>query len=159
MLLRLAPLWNTMSQVSCRELTQTRRASNAPRHFGANEVEGPFTRAGAFRTNSQGHIVTPDGFALEPAITIPADAQNVTIAPDGTITVKQPSQKDAVEVGRLQLVSFINPAGLESIGRNLMPKLLFNQLARTVRDASAQFSVRKQIQNCCSDGIRAIGSD
>ena len=66
-----------------------------------------FTRAGAFRTNSQGHIVTPDGFALEPAITIPADAQNVTIAPDGTITVKQPSQKDAVEVGRLQLVSFI----------------------------------------------------
>jgi len=79
-----------------------------------------YTRAGAFRSNSQGQVVTPDGFPLEPSINIPADAQSVSVAPDGTVTVKQPNQKDAVEVGRIQLVSFVNPAGLESIGRNLM---------------------------------------
>lgn len=78
-----------------------------------------YTRAGAFRTDSQGRVVTPDGFQLEPAITIPADAQSVSIASDGTVTVRQPNQKDNVEVGKIQLVTFVNPAGMESIGRNL----------------------------------------
>jgi flagellar basal-body rod protein FlgG len=78
-----------------------------------------YTRAGAFRADNQGRIVTADGYLLEPGITIPPDAQNVTVAADGTVSVRQPSQKDAVEIGRLQLVNFINPAGLESIGRNL----------------------------------------
>ena len=79
-----------------------------------------YTRAGAFRTDSQGRVVTADGFPIEPAITIPADAQGVVIAPDGTVSVRQASQKDNVEVGRVQTVTFVNPAGLESIGRNLM---------------------------------------
>jgi len=78
-----------------------------------------YTRSGAFRTDSQGRIVTADGFLLEPGLTLPPDTQSVAVAPDGTVSVRQPSQKNAVEVGRIQLVSFINPAGLESIGRNL----------------------------------------
>jgi flagellar basal-body rod protein FlgG len=83
-----------------------------------NEVG--YTRSGAFRTDSQGRIVTADGYPLEPPITIPQDAQNIVIAPDGTVSVRQPAQKDAVEVGRVQVVSFVNAAGLESIGRNLL---------------------------------------
>jgi flagellar basal-body rod protein FlgG len=82
-----------------------------------NEIA--YTRAGAFRTDRQGRIVTADGYLLEPGLTLPPDAQNVVIAPDGTVSVQQPNQKDAVEVGKIQLVSFVNPAGLESIGRNL----------------------------------------
>ena len=78
-----------------------------------------YTRAGNFHLDRDGNLVTTDGDPIEPAITIPADAQNVNIAPDGTVSYSQPNQTAAQQAGQIQLANFQNPAGLNSIGRNL----------------------------------------
>jgi len=78
-----------------------------------------YTRDGSFQVNNQGTLVTSSGYPVQPAITIPANAQNVTIARDGTVTVLQPGSPTPVQIGSLQLASFINPAGLQSQGENL----------------------------------------
>ena len=78
-----------------------------------------FARAGSFHLDRDGNLVTSDGDPLEPAITIPPDAQNVTIATDGTVSYTQPNQTAAQQAGQIQLANFQNPAGLSSIGRNL----------------------------------------
>jgi flagellar basal-body rod protein FlgG len=78
-----------------------------------------YTRAGAFKKNSQGQMVTSDGFAVQPQITIPQSATSVTIGVDGTVSVVQAGQAQPQTVGTIELVRFINPAGLESQGRNL----------------------------------------
>jgi flagellar basal-body rod protein FlgG len=77
-----------------------------------------YTRDGALQTNSIGQLVTTTGYQLEPAITIPQDATNVTIAPDGGVNVTTPSGTSTV--GTIQLVRFINPQGLASDGDNLL---------------------------------------
>jgi flagellar basal-body rod protein FlgG len=78
-----------------------------------------YTRGGTFHLDAQGNLVTNDGDAIEPAITIPPDATSVTIAPDGTVTVTQPGQTAAQQVGNIQLAMFTNPGGLNSAGRNI----------------------------------------
>jgi len=78
-----------------------------------------YTRAGTFHLDRDGNIVTADGDPLEPQITLPPDAQNITIAPDGTVSYTQPGQTAAQLAGQIQLANFPNPAGLNSIGRNL----------------------------------------
>lgn len=78
-----------------------------------------YTRAGSFHLNAEGTIVTASGDSLEPAVTIPRDATSVTIGTDGTVSVTQPGQANAQTVGQIQLATFANPAGLESLGRNL----------------------------------------
>ena len=78
-----------------------------------------YTRAGSFQLDKDGNLVTSDGDPVEPQITIPADAQSVTIAPDGTVSYLQPGQTSAQQAGQIQLANFPNPAGLNSIGRNL----------------------------------------
>lgn len=78
-----------------------------------------YTRAGAFHMDRDGNLVTPDGDPLEPQITIPPDALNITIASDGTVSYTQPGQTAAQVGGQLQLALFANPAGLNGIGKNL----------------------------------------
>ena len=78
-----------------------------------------YTRDGTFQLNNQGQLVNSSGYPLQPAITIPASAQNITIGNDGTVSVTLPGQAAAQQVGPIQLASFINPAGLQSIGGNL----------------------------------------
>lgn len=78
-----------------------------------------YTRSGSFHLDAQGNIVTADGDALEPAITIPSDATSVNIGSDGTVTVVQPGQTQSQSVGNIQLALFPNPGGLSSIGNNL----------------------------------------
>jgi flagellar basal-body rod protein FlgG len=78
-----------------------------------------YTRAGSFHLNAQGQIVTATGESLEPAVTVPANATSISIGTDGTVSVTVPGQANAQNVGQIQLASFPNPAGLESIGRNL----------------------------------------
>jgi flagellar basal-body rod protein FlgG len=78
-----------------------------------------YTRAGTFHVDAQGNMVTADGNALEPAITIPPDALTVTIGTDGTVSVTQPGQAQAQQIGNIQLAMFANPGGLNSVGRNL----------------------------------------
>jgi len=78
-----------------------------------------YTRDGSFQLDSTGQMVTSSGMTLEPSITIPDDALSVTIGRDGTVTVVQPGSPDAVQVGEIQLASFVNPAGLSPQGENL----------------------------------------
>lgn len=78
-----------------------------------------FTRAGSMHLDANGQIVTATGESLEPAVTIPREATSITIGTDGTVSVTTPGQSAAQNVGQLQLATFINPAGLEAIGRNL----------------------------------------
>jgi flagellar basal-body rod protein FlgG len=78
-----------------------------------------YTRDGSFQVDNQGQLVTSSGYTVQPAITIPADALTLTIAKDGTVSVTQPGVTAPVQVGSLQLATFINPAGLESRGENL----------------------------------------
>lgn len=78
-----------------------------------------FTRAGNLKADADGRLVTNDGFPIEPSITIPPDATNITISSTGLISVTQPGQANATEVGQLQLANFANPGGLLLTGRNL----------------------------------------
>ncbi len=78
-----------------------------------------YSRAGAFKLDSEGRIVTSDGYPLEPAITIPADTLTITVSSDGKITVLQPGNNTPTEIGQIELARFINPGGLKATGRNL----------------------------------------
>jgi flagellar basal-body rod protein FlgG len=78
-----------------------------------------YTRSGAFKKNSQGQLVTSDGFAVQPQITIPPNAVSVSVGVDGTVSVLQAGQAQPQTVGSIELVRFINPGGLQSQGRNL----------------------------------------
>ena len=78
-----------------------------------------YTRSGMFHLDNQGNMVTADGNPLNPAITIPANAQTITVGTDGTVSVTQPGQTQAQQIGNIQLATFQNPGGLNSIGQNL----------------------------------------
>jgi flagellar basal-body rod protein FlgG len=78
-----------------------------------------YTRDGTFKVDSQGRMVTSDGYALQPEITIPPEAGGkVTISQDGTVSASLPGSSAPQQLGQIQLARFINPAGLDSIGRN-----------------------------------------
>jgi flagellar basal-body rod protein FlgG len=78
-----------------------------------------YTRDGSFRVDAQGQLVTSNGFPVSPAITIPPNAQSITIGQDGTVSVTQSGSAQPANVGTIQLANFTNPAGLESRGQNL----------------------------------------
>jgi len=78
-----------------------------------------YSKNGAFKVDQDGTIVNSDGYTLIPQIVIPPDATSISIGTDGTVTVVQPGQTQATQVGQIQTTSFINPAGLHSMGDNL----------------------------------------
>jgi flagellar basal-body rod protein FlgG len=78
-----------------------------------------YTRAGAFKLNGQGQIVTSDGFPLNPPVSVPPNAVHVNVGSDGVVSVKTREDAEEVQVGQIDLVRFANPAGLEALGRNL----------------------------------------
>jgi flagellar basal-body rod protein FlgG len=78
-----------------------------------------YTRDGSFQVDSQGQMVTASGFVIQPAITVPANTQSITVGRDGTVSVTQAGTTAATQIGQLQLATFMNAAGLESKGENL----------------------------------------
>ncbi|MHB0887433.1 MAG: flagellar basal-body rod protein FlgG [Acidithiobacillus sp.] len=78
-----------------------------------------YSRDGTFQLNNQGQVVTSNGYLLQPPITVPPNAQTITIGSDGTVSVVLPNQAQPQQVGTIQLANFINPTGLQSIGDNL----------------------------------------
>ena len=78
-----------------------------------------YTRDGSFKRDANGALTTTDGYMIQPQVTIPQDAKDITITPNGTISVSTGNQPTQIEVGTLELVKFLNPAGLSSIGKNL----------------------------------------
>jgi flagellar basal-body rod protein FlgG len=81
--------------------------------------ETAYTRDGAFKLTGEGELVTSDGYPVIPAITVPADAREVVLSADGTLSVRFNGQVDLQQIGVLTLASFINQKGLEAIGDNL----------------------------------------
>jgi flagellar basal-body rod protein FlgG len=78
-----------------------------------------YTRDGSFQVNAQGQLVTANGYLVLPGITIPSNALSVTISADGVVSVLTAGNTAPTQVGNLQLADFINPAGLQPIGKNL----------------------------------------
>ncbi len=106
-------------------LTQTGNpldiAINGQGFFQVQMADGTtgYTRDGAFQVDAQGQLVTSSGLPVNPGITLPANAQNVTVGRDGIVTATVPGSVTPQQIGQLQLAQFINPAGLDPLGGNL----------------------------------------
>jgi flagellar basal-body rod protein FlgG len=90
-----------------------------------------YTRDGSFQPNAQGQLVTASGYTVQPGITIPQGAQSVTIGADGVVSVLLPGQSSPSQVGQLQVADFINPAGLQPRGDNLLVESAASGAAQT----------------------------
>jgi flagellar basal-body rod protein FlgG len=99
-------------------------AINGPGFFQILRSDGTYayTRDGNFRVNSSGNLVTSSGLTVYPEQSIPEGASSVKISEDGVISVKIDGQTEPEEIGRLELVNFMNPSGLKSAGGNLYEK-------------------------------------
>ena len=82
--------------------------------------ETAYTRDGSFKVSDQGELVTADGYPVQPGITIPQEAVDVSVSKTGEVQVKLPGQPEMQTVGQLQLATFLNEAGLEALGGNLL---------------------------------------
>ena len=78
-----------------------------------------YTRDGSFQVDNQGQLVTAGGLVVANGVTVPANAKNISIATDGTVTATIPGTTQPQQIGNIILASFINPAGLEPLGQNL----------------------------------------
>ena len=78
-----------------------------------------YTRDGSLKLDAQGRLVTSNGYEIQPGITVPAQAQSVTIAADGTVTASMPGQATPASLGQIQLATFANVGGLDPKGENL----------------------------------------
>ncbi len=125
-----AKLQSLQRQYSTGNLRQTSNrfdmAIEGDGFFKVTQPDGTlaYTRDGGFTTDQNGALVNAAGYMLEPQITIPSDALTVTIAPDGTVSVTQPGQTQPQQVGQITLSHFVNPSGMNQLGRNLMQPTL-----------------------------------
>ena len=90
-----------------------------------------YTRAGNFRVDGLGRLVTQNGELLDPNITLPDDASDITIRADGTVAVKVAGREKLLEVGTIELALFTNPGGLHAIGNNLFAATEASGLVRS----------------------------
>jgi flagellar basal-body rod protein FlgG len=82
--------------------------------------ETAYTRDGTFQLNENGELVTLQGYVVDPGLTIPADATSIDINEQGQVLVSLPGQTTTSNVGQIQLANFVNPAGLEAVGDNML---------------------------------------
>ncbi len=78
-----------------------------------------YTRDGSFSKDSQGNLVTAEGYILSPPVTIPANATNISVSSDGKVSVTVPGQSAPQQVGQLTLATFPNDQGLQAAGNNV----------------------------------------
>ena len=78
-----------------------------------------YTRDGAFQLDDQGNVTTASGYLLVDNINIPIDTLEITVGKDGTVSILQAGQTQPVQIGNIQLATFVNPGGLQSVGENL----------------------------------------
>lgn len=105
---------------------------------GFFQVERPdgtiaYTRDGSFQLDSEGNVVTASGYLLADNINIPADALTITVGKDGTVSVLQAGEIAPIEVGAIQLATFINPGGLQAAGENLFLETASSGVANPVQ--------------------------
>jgi flagellar basal-body rod protein FlgG len=97
-------------------------AVNGEGYFRIEQPDGTdaYTRAGTFQLSPDGQIVNAEGYVVAPGITVPPEAVDVSINPQGEVQVKLAGQVEPQTVGQLELVTFPNPAGLEAMGENML---------------------------------------
>lgn len=78
-----------------------------------------YTRDGSFQLDENGQMVTAGGYPLDPAIFVPEEALSITVSRDGIVSITEPNNNQSQQIGQISLSTFVNPAGLESIGENL----------------------------------------
>jgi flagellar basal-body rod protein FlgG len=116
---------STIRAMSQGNLTSTERdydvAIRGDGYFRIRMPDGKtaYSRDGSFDLDSQGQLVTRDGYLIEPGITVPQTAKGITITAAGQVQATLPGQTAPQDLGQLQLARFINKTGLESIGDNL----------------------------------------
>jgi len=103
---------------------------------GYFQVEMPggrlgYTRAGNFTRSAEGQLVTQQGYAVQPAITVPEGAGAISISPDGIVTAMLAGESEPAELGQLQVASFANPAGLQAVGDNFLVETAASGAAQT----------------------------
>jgi len=103
-----------------------------------------YTRAGSFRKDANGRVVNPDGYSLQPEISIPAQAVNISIGTDGTVSVTLAGNNTPQQVGTIELARFANPAGLNAVGRNLFLPTTASGTAITGAPGSLGFGTLSQ---------------
>jgi flagellar basal-body rod protein FlgG len=103
-----------------------------------------YTRAGAFKMDNEGRVVTSDGYTLEPAITIPENTLNITVGSDGRVSVLQAGNNTPTEIGQIELARFINPGGLRAVGKNLFQPTGSSGEATTGNPATESFGTLAQ---------------
>lgn len=106
--------------------------------------DAAYTRAGSFKMNSEGNMVTSDGYMLEPTVSIPTDATVISIGSDGTVSVQQGDGVLVTTVGNITLARFTNSSGLQGIGRNLFMPTGASGEAITGTPGSAGFGTIRQ---------------
>ena len=92
-----------------------------------------YTRAGNFTRSAEGMLVTQQGFAVQPEITVPEGASAIAIAPDGTVSATINGESEPTELGQIQIARFTNPSGLQAIGDNF--------LAETAASGAAELGI------------------
>lgn len=78
-----------------------------------------YTRDGSFKVNQNGDVTTSSGYLLEPNIQIPQNTTEVTITQDGTVFAKEPGVPELLNLGQIEIATFINPSGLNAVGQNM----------------------------------------
>ncbi len=106
--------------------------------------ETAYTRAGNLGVNDQGQLVTQDGYQIQPAVSIPQDATNVTISKSGQVQVTQPGNPTPSIVGTLELANFMNEAGLSAQGSNLFLETGASGAPTTSTPGTAGFGMLEQ---------------
>ncbi|MEQ8587417.1 MAG: flagellar basal-body rod protein FlgG [Thalassobaculaceae bacterium] len=119
-----------------------------------------YTRAGSFQLDQNGTLVTPDGYTVQPGVTIPADTLAVTVNESGQVFAQIDGQIDEQNVGQLQLAIFQNPAGLENIGNNLLLETTASGTAGTGAPGAAGFGRLQQgfLESSNVDPVQEITS-
>lgn len=90
-----------------------------------------YTRDGSFEMDSEGQLVTSEGYLVEPAITIPEDTLSLTVGSDGTVSALVAGDSTPQQIGTIELADFINPLGLQPIGQNLFKETVSSGTAQT----------------------------
>jgi len=103
-----------------------------------------YTRAGSFRKDANGRVVNPDGYSLQPEITIPDQAIDISVGTDGVVSVTLAGNNTPQQVGTIELARFVNAAGLNSIGRNLYLPTAASGTALTGAPGSQGFGTLSQ---------------
>ncbi|WP_422367592.1 flagellar basal-body rod protein FlgG [Pelagibius sp.] len=106
--------------------------------------ETAYTRAGSLQLSPDGDIVTADGYVVQPGITVPADAQAITINESGEVFADIDGQVAPQLVGQLELANFANEAGLDAIGNNLLLETNASGAASVATPGSAGFGTMIQ---------------